>query len=52
MPGSSPAAAANRLFAEALHQRSDLTGTEVHYRQILGLQPGHADALHHLGLIA
>jgi tetratricopeptide (TPR) repeat protein len=54
MPANPPAPAANRLFAEAvtLHQRGDLEGAEVRYRQVLGLQPGHADALHHLGLIA
>jgi Flp pilus assembly protein TadD len=54
MPGSPPATATNRLFAEAvaLHQRGELTGAEVRYRQVLDLQPGHPDALHHLGLIA
>lgn len=54
MPANPPAPAANRLFAEAvaLHQRGDLEAAEVRYRQVLGLQPGHADALHHLGLIA
>lgn len=54
MPGSRSAPAANRLFAEAvaLHQRGDLKAAEVRYRQVLGLEPGHPDALHHLGLIA
>jgi tetratricopeptide (TPR) repeat protein len=55
MPGLPPAAAATkRLFADAvaLHQGGDLPAAEVRYRQILGLEPGHADALHHLGLIA
>lgn len=54
MPANPPVPAANRLFADAvaLHQRGDLEGAEVRYRQVLGLQPGHADALHHLGLIA
>lgn len=54
MPGTPPIPAATRLFAEAvaLHQRGDLEAAEVRYRQVLGLQPGHADALHHLGLIA
>jgi Flp pilus assembly protein TadD len=45
---------ATRLFsaAVALHQQGDLAGAEARYRQLLAIQPGHPDALHHLGLIA
>src|ERR1041384_6764049 len=42
------------LFARAveLHQRGRLQEAEQHYRQILTRDPGHADSLHLLGVLA
>jgi predicted O-linked N-acetylglucosamine transferase (SPINDLY family) len=42
------------LFARAIqfHQAGQLREAEALYRQILSAQPTHAEALHHLGLIA
>jgi len=42
------------VFREAftLHQQGDRRGAAARYRQILAREPGHADALHLLGLIA
>lgn len=42
------------LFAAAVqhHRASQLTEAEQLYRQVLALDPGHADSLHRLGLIA
>lgn len=34
------------------HQAGRLTDAEVLYRQILAVEPNHAEALHHLGIIA
>jgi Flp pilus assembly protein TadD len=53
-PSPHAPAPATRLFSDAvvLHQRGDLAGAEVRYRELLAVQPGHPDALHHLGLIA
>ncbi len=44
----------NDSFSVALqhHQAGRLAEAEQLYRQILFIQPSHADALHHLGLIA
>lgn len=41
-------------FAAALrhHQVGQLAEAEALYRQILAIEPNHADALHHLGVIA
>src|SRR4051812_4045953 len=42
------------LFAEALqhHRASQLPQAEALYRQVLSIDPNHADALHGMGLIA
>ena len=34
-----------------LHRNGQLAQAETYYRQLLATQPGHADALHYLGLI-
>jgi tetratricopeptide (TPR) repeat protein len=43
-----------QVFASALqhHQAGRLAKSEALYRQVLGLQPRHAEALHQLGLLA
>src|SRR5262245_21010724 len=38
--------------ALSLHQAGRLKEAEAGYRQVLSMQPGNPDALHHLGLIA
>lgn len=35
-----------------LHQNGDLGNAEQCYRQVLAMQPNHADALHRLGMVA
>ena len=49
-----PTATVQQAFALALqrHQAGRLGEAEALYRQILAVQPGHAEALHHLGLLA
>jgi protein O-GlcNAc transferase len=41
------------MFAQALalHQNGNLDAAAAEYEKIIGLQPSHADALHHLGLV-
>jgi len=57
VPSSGPTigdgAPAARLFAEALdlHQAGRLDEAERRYRQLLAVDPRHADALHYLGLV-
>ena len=48
-----PSGAAEQLRAAiGLHQRGQLTEAQAIYERLLRLDPGHADALHLLGLIA
>lgn len=54
-PGRPPpaSAAARSLFERAFarHQAGDLPAAEALYRQVLAVQPAHADGLHLLGLV-
>jgi predicted O-linked N-acetylglucosamine transferase (SPINDLY family) len=50
-PGPTDAEALFRS-ALALHKRGQLAAAEALYRQVCGFSPCHAQALHHLGLIA
>ena len=49
-----PAVTVQQAFDLALqhHQAGRLAEAEAVYRQILALQPNHAEALHHLGILA
>ncbi len=51
---ASPAAGSGDLFALALacHQAGQLAQAEQHCRQLLALEPKHADGLHLLGVLA
>lgn len=49
---SSPEVVARFKEAVALHQSGRLGAAEAAYRQIIELDPTHAEAIHHLGVIA
>jgi predicted O-linked N-acetylglucosamine transferase (SPINDLY family) len=54
MQNSQPASSAEPVFREALHhhQNGRLTEAEGLYRQVLVIDPQHADSLHLLGVLA
>ena len=50
-PVSEPVVEKRLAHAVSVHQRGDAAAAEAIYREVLGISPGHAVAMHYLGVV-